>query len=117
MCFLRFIFSFFVVHVFLPALSGERVDHFDIIMFHVSILMSIHTFNILVFIFYFFTLILIKTVSYKSFESLAQLQEASIYERPRVDTRSLQMNVSGARVLSAFYCAAVVLQHRSLCIK
>lgn len=79
--------------------------------------MSILTFNILVFI--FFTLILVKAVSYKSFESLAQLQEASICERPRVDTHGLQMNVSGARVLNTFYCAAVGLQLRSLrvCIR
>lgn len=37
MCFLRFIFPFYVTHIFLPALSGERGDHFDIIMFHISI--------------------------------------------------------------------------------
>jgi len=41
------------------------------------------------------------------------LQEASICERPRVDTLDLQMNVSGALVLSTFYCVAVVLQHCS----
>ena len=43
MCFLRFIFPVFVAHVFLPVLSGERGDHFDIIMFHTSILMSIRS--------------------------------------------------------------------------
>lgn len=110
-CFFRFIFPVCVAHVFLPVLSGEREDHFDIILFRTSIILSIHTFSILISI--FFAVILLKAVGCKSFESVAQLHEASIYECPRVDTLDIQMNISDALVLNTFYCAALLLLHCS----
>ena len=76
-------------------------------MFCTSILLSIHTFSFLISI--FFILILLKAVGCTSFESVAQLQEASICEHPRIDTLDIQMNISGALVLNTFYCAAVLV--------